>query len=225
MDGMLRVLASYWTLLFRPVVFFRHRLERPQCWPAALGGVLGCTLLTLAGQALFAHRLRPLMSLAAETSGVPPFLLWSGQYLGIFGAASVCTFVWLSSTALLIAGDALSADKASPLRLLEATATAFYSQVPWMLIVTGLAWCFSVPILTVEDAEISGGLDLARLTRLVTQHPTIVTVKVVGECSTLWLHMLFGAAYHAATGVSLGRALLLGNLGYLVPRLVNVLPW
>jgi hypothetical protein len=219
----LTAFTQYLTLIFRPIAFFRGHLERPPRWFVALSGVFGCMVLTLASQALFTMRVRPLVQLAADDSGVPASLLVSMQYLGVVSAASVAPFVWLSSAAMLIACDVLFFDKASPLRLLEATATAFYSQLPWLAIVVGLAWVFDAPVRALQDTA-ADGLDMARLVRWTTQQPMLVAVRVVGECSTLWLHLLFGTAYHAASQVPLPRALMLGGVGYLIPRLIRALP-
>ena len=107
-------------------------------------------------------------------------------------------------------------------RVLEMSGLAFYSQVPWLLAVVVVAWHYQPPFPAIGDAgTVVAGPD--RLLRLLREDETRLILRTVNEGSTLWLHGLFGAGYHAVSRTSLSRCLLLAAAIYGLPHLVGVL--
>lgn len=197
------------SLVHQPVVFYRTRLTRPPSWWSALGGPLGCAVLAGAGHAVFTARLvRPVYEALAGAGGSTTFAA-SLEYMGILSVASVPLLVWMLSSAFMIAVDVLCRDASGLHRIVETNALAFYSQVPWLLVVFVLgivyepaaSWQLEGDAVTVADVE--------RLSRMLRQDAVVTTVRVLNECSAAWLYCLFGAGYHVAANVSLSRALTL----------------
>jgi hypothetical protein len=175
-------------------------------------------LLTGASQWLFLSHVTPALVAAATEAGVPAAFIVSMQYLGILTSAAVCLVVWLVVSAVMVASDVLFVGSANVARIVELNALAFYSQVPWLFVVVVLAWVYHPPV------EVSGlsGHDVARLSRLLQQDSTTVVIRTVSECAAVWLHALFGAGYHALSGVSLPRALSLALTIYGLPHLARL---
>jgi hypothetical protein len=162
-----------------------------------------------AGHALFTARLvRPVYAALASAGGSAAFAT-SLESMGVLSVASVPVLVWLLSSAFLIAVDVLCRDGDGLHRILETNALAFYSQMPLLLVVLGLAavyepgasWGLRGDTVTIADIE--------RLARLMREDVIITTVRVLNECSAAWLYCLFGAGYHVVAHVSLARSLLL----------------
>jgi hypothetical protein len=146
----------------------------------------------------------------------------SSQYLGLAGAASVCAVTWLVASAITIASDVLFAGSSDVSRVPETFGLAFYSQVPWLLAVVVVAWHYQPPFLALEPAGIAA-IDARRLMRLLRDDETRIVLRTVNECSTLWLHLLFGAGYHAISRLPLSLCLLLTSGIYGLPYGVGAL--
>jgi hypothetical protein len=180
-----------------------------------------CLVLTCVSQLFFWAKAQPLIALAAAQAGVPMFMLQSFQYMGIVSATSVWLVVWLVASAMLVAIDILTADTTGLVRLFELNALAFYSQVPWLVAVVVLAWVYEPLSSELATGGAATGVSLERLTRLLRDDPTLVAVRTFGECSSLWLHGLFGICYHVLSKVPLPRALLVALAVYGLPHLVG----
>jgi len=210
-----------WGLTWRPVVFFKGHVGRPPCWYLALGGPLLCSCLTVVGYVGFTSHVTPLVALAVSASHIPASFVNSMRHMGVVSAASVCVVVWLVASAVMMAFEVLRAESVAVVRLLELNALAFYSQVPWLLAFVYVAWTYQSPLEAVGPDVVAAGASVDRLMRLMQADPALVVVRSVGECSTLWLHGLFGAGYRALSGVPLVRAQLLALAIYGLPHLVR----
>jgi hypothetical protein len=218
----LRVATVFVSLVYRPVVFFQDRVARPPLWWWAAAGPLVCTCLILAGQALFLASTAPAVGAASARAGIPPAIVASSQYLGLAAAASVCVVTWLVASAVTIACDVLFVGTDDVSRVFEVSGLAFYSQVPWLLAVVLVAWYYEPPFPEPGFAGVAA-VDPGRLLRLLREDETHLVLQTVNEGSTLWLHVLFGAGYHAVSGTSLPRCLLLAVAIYGLPHLIGVL--
>jgi hypothetical protein len=214
-------LVFFWDLTWQPVVFFQGHVGRPPSWYAALGGPLLCSCLTVVGYVGFTSHVNPLIARAVSASHVPASFVTSMQHMHVVSAASVCVVVWLVASAVMMAVEVLRAESASVVRLLEFNALAFYSQVPWLIAFVYAAWTYRSPLDAGGVDVLAAGAGVERLTRLMQEDPTLVIVRSVGECSTLWLHGLFGAGYLALAGVPLARAQLLALVVYGLPHVVR----
>ena len=155
-------------------------------------------------------------------AGVPAAFIVSSQYLGLVTAASVCLVTWLVASAVTMAWDVLFTGTDDVSRVLEVTGWAFYSQVPWLLVVVVVAWHYQPPFPEIGQTG-APAVEPARLLRLLREDETRLVLRTVNESSTLWLHGLFAAGYHAVSGTSLPRCLLLAVGLYGLPHLVAVL--
>jgi hypothetical protein len=208
------------SLVHRPVVFFKDRAVRPPSWGLAVGGPALCTCLILTSQLLFLSTTAPPLTAALARAGVPAPFVVSSQYLGLVAAASVCAMTWLVASAVLMAWDVLFTGAENVARVPEMAGLAFYSQVPWLLVVIIVAVYYQPPF---PEAGTATALEPERLLRLLAGDETRLVLRTVNEASTLWLHGLFGAGYHAVSGNSLPRCLLLALGIYGLPHLMAAL--
>jgi len=130
--------------------------------------------------------------------------------------------MWLLASAVTIACDVLFRGTDDVFRVLEVSGLAFYSQVPWLLAVVVVAWCYQPPFLELGQAG-TAVVEPSRLLRLLRDDETRLLLRTVNEGSTLWLHGLFGAGYHAVSHTPLPRCLLLALAIYGLPHLIRVL--
>jgi hypothetical protein len=221
-EKIVQSVTLFWGLTYRPIVFFKDHLGRPTSWPLALGGPFACVCLTMISQVIFVAEAAPALVHALSGPAVPASFVLSMQYMGVFSAASVFLVVWLVASAVMIACDVLFTGTDSVVRVLEVNALALYSQVPWLVALVALAWAYQ-PLHGLDTGEALGGGDIVRLTRLMQHAPMLVAVRTVSECSTLWLHGLFAAGYHAVSGVALPRAVVLALCVYGLPHFARVL--
>lgn len=217
-----RLVSGLSSLVYRPVAFFQDRVARPPSWRWAAGGPALCTGLVLVSQLLFLSSTAPPVATALARAGAPRAFIVSSQYMGLLTAASVCLVMWLAASAVTIAWDVLFAGTDGVSRVLEVSGLAFYSQVPWLLAVVVVAWHYQPPFPDVGQAELAT-VEAARLLRLLDDDETLLVLRTVNEASTLWLHLLFGAGYHAVSRRPLPRCLLLGLAIYGLPHLVEAL--
>jgi hypothetical protein len=216
-----RLANAFSSLVYRPVVFFQDRAARPPSWGWAAGGPALCTSLILASQVLFLSSTAPPVAAALARVGAPMALVVSSQYLGLVAAASVCVVTWLVASAVTIAWDVLFTGTDDVARVLEMVGLAFYSQVPWLLAVIVVAWYYQPPFPEIGSAGMAP--EPGRLLRLLREDETRLILRTANEGSTLWLHGLFGAGYHALSRTSLPRCLLLALGIYGLPHLIGAL--
>ena len=223
MDMLTVRVAWFWTtLVYRPVVFFQDRVARPPSWWWAAGGPAVCTCLILVSQVLFLSRTAPPLRSALTSAGIPAAFIVSSQYMGLVTAASICLVMWLLASAVTIAWDVLFRGTDDVSRVLEVSAWAFYSQVPWLLAVVAVAWYYQPPFPELGQGGTTT-VEPARLLRLLREDETRLVLRTINEASTLWLHGLFGAGYHAVSHVPLPRCLLLALAIYGLPHVAGAL--
>ncbi len=222
MGPIVRVVSSWTRLVYRPVVFFQDLVARPPSWWWAAGGPALCTGLVLLSQALFLASTAPTVTAALARSGAPFALIASSQYMGLVSAASVCLVTWLVASVVTIAWDVLFASTQDVSRVLKVHGVAFYSQVPWLLCVVVVAWYYRPPFPETGPAGVMA-VEPGRLLRLLREDESRLLLRTVNEGSTLWLYGLFAAGYHAVSGTSLSRCLLLALGIYGLPHLVGVM--
>jgi hypothetical protein len=208
------------SLVHQPIVFFHARLTTPPSWWLALGGPLGCAALAAVSHAILAEKISgPIVAAAAGSRS----LLTSLQYMGVVNAAFVYVVVWLTASAFMISCDVLLRGAPDGMRILEGNAVAFYSQLPWLVVLIVLAAAFEPPAAWMLDGPIASAADLERFKRLLQQDRFLATVRGLNECFAVWLYLLFGTSYHAVTGCSLPGALLLALSTYAVFHLLSLL--
>jgi len=223
MDVLTARVVSYWmNLVYRPVVFFQDRVARPPSWWWAAGGPALCTCLILVSQVLFLSRTAPPLTAALTSAGVPAAFIVSSQYLGLVTAASICLVMWFLASAVTIACDVLFRGTDDVFRVLEVNGLAFYSQVPWLVAVVVVAWCYQPPFPELGPAGTTV-VEPSRLLRLLREDETRLVLRTINEGSTLWLHGLFASGYHAVSHTPLPRCLVLALAIYGLPHVVGVL--
>lgn len=219
MGTLFQLVSAFMNLVYRPVVFFRDRVARPPSWWLAASGPAVCSCLVVISQLLFLARTAPPLAAALARTGTPAALFVSSQYLGVVAAASVCLVTWLVASAVTVAWDVLFAGSDDVSRVPEMVGLAFYSQVPWLVAVIVVAWQYQTPIPAPGFA--GADPDPSHLLRLLREDETRLILRTVNEGSTMWLHALFGAGYHAVSRVPLPWCLLVAMGIYGLPHLIG----
>jgi hypothetical protein len=196
------------SLVFAPVAFFQTRLRRPASWRLALGGPLGCGALALVSHAVFSARITGPLFDSLAAMGMSTAFATSMRYMGVLNVAFVYVLVWLATSAFLIAFDVLFQQSPHPARIIETSALAFYSQLPWLTALIGVSLAFEPPPWAPAAGQISAS-DLERLKRLLEQDQVLIVVRTLNGCFAAWLYGLFGAGYHVVAGLPLGKSLAL----------------
>jgi hypothetical protein len=208
------------SLIYQPIVFFRARLSRPASWWLALGGPLGCAALAVVSHAIFAEKVSgPVLAAAAGSRS----LALSLQYMGVVNAGFVSVVIWLMASAFMMSFSVLFGEDRDVARILEGNALAFYSQLPWLLALIGVAVWFQPPAAWMLGAPLASPGDFDRFRRLLEHEPVLIAIRALNQCFAAWLYVLFGFSYHAATGSSLPGSILLALVTYALFHLLRLL--
>ena len=143
--------------------------------------------------------------------------------MGVINAAFVYVVVWLTASAFMISCDVLLRGAHDGLRILEGNAVAFYSQLPWLVVLIALAAAFEPPAAWMLNGPIASAADLERFKRLLQQGSVSRHRARLERVFAVWLYVLFGTSYHAVTGCSLPGALLLALTTYAMFHLLGLL--
>ncbi|MCY4601137.1 MAG: YIP1 family protein [Acidobacteria bacterium] len=208
-------MIDIWT---SPIRFYRSRVSHPPDWiGAAVPVAIQMVLLSVSGSVTY------LRGLEGVTENLPASLgadvLLSSAAFGVALAAvsvvaGVAMMFWLSAGALVVL-DLLFAGSGHARRLVECTALAYWSQVPWSLVTVGiLVWWF-VP----EPLRLPSGVSLAELPVRLTEYqaamqstPLLETMKIVGLYFGIWLVALQAVALRVVSGFSVGGTWVAGIL-------------
>lgn len=126
-------------LVWSPVSFFDARRRRHPDWGTALAAPALCAALHCVSMSIFSGKTRPLVDSALARLDLPLMGLPSPH---LFIASSALTYPAFFGflTLAVLALDVLVQDSGQPTRLTEFTALAFYTQVPYCLLMILIAW-------------------------------------------------------------------------------------
>jgi hypothetical protein len=211
-------------LIFSPIAFFEARVNRAPSWWLAAGGPLGCVAVGAIGQWMLSDKVsEPLYEMTAAI-GVPAAFVTSLRHMGILSASLLYLSTWLLISGFLASVDVLFGESRKLIRILELSGLAFYSQWPWLLATIALASTFDapgMPAVSTDAAAIQA--DLRRFKDVLEADATLVVIRTLNGCFTVWLYCLFGAGYHALTGVRLWKSLSLTTAMYVTFHLLGAL--
>jgi hypothetical protein len=211
-------------LIFAPVAFFEERVSRAPSWWLAVGGPLGCAAAGAVGQWILSDRLSEPLYEMTTAMGMPVAFMTSMRHMGIVSASLLFVSTWLLISGFLASVDVLFGDSKDVIRVLELSGLAFYSQLPWLLGIVALVSTFEAPEVRVSGADaLAIQASVRRFKDALDTDTTLVVIRSVNQCSTAWLYCLFGAGYHALTGVRLWLALSLTTGMYVVFHLLGYL--
>lgn len=204
-------------ILTSPIRFYQTRVAHPPDWMRAAAPVaLQMTLLSVNGSVMY------LRGLAGITESLPSNLAAGGPLSPVFGVAlavvsvvaGVAVTFWLSVGAI-VALDLLFTGSGQARRLVECTALAYWTQIPWSFAAVGiLLWWFDP-----EPLRVSSDLSSSELSARMMAYqndlqsgPLMETMQVVGLYFGLWLAALQAAALRVVSGFSVGGAWAAGIL-------------
>ncbi len=203
-------------LWFSPVRFFRARLEGPPRYLAALVPLAAYTALTSAAVLVVMDKTRRVAEVAfagVAAPALPP--AWVGAAIGIISSVTAAFFVFALGALALSALDMFFAQSGRGRRLVEFTALAYWSQVPftavWLGIVAG--WWEPAPL------RLPPGATSVELLEILSAHqeasagePLPATLRLVASYFWCWLIALQAVALRVVAGFTVGGAWAAGGL-------------
>lgn len=205
------------TVLWSPVACYRSILEKSPAWGSALLPLALHTACTAATAGV------TLTKVQSAVEG--PITGGAAVALAVFSALfGVAVAFWLS-TGGMIALDKLCNGHGDARRLIEYSAIAHWSQVPWGLVsVTLFAMWFQPEPLNIADSGSAGerlrAMELYRVS--VESSSFMLTVGLVGAYFGVWLVALQACALRVVSGFTVRGA---WAAGIVLGSVFVVIPW
>ena len=203
-------------LWFSPVRFFRARLEQPPRYPGALAPLAVYIALMSAAVVVAGGKTRRVAEVAfagVEGPSLPP--AWVGDAIGVIASVTTGSFLFALSALAVLALDTLFVQSGRGRRLVEFTALAYWSQVPftaaWLVIVAG--WWELAPL------RLPPGATTVELMEIVQAYqedsasePLPSTLRLAASYFWCWLVALQAVALRVVAGFTVGGAWAAGGL-------------
>lgn len=203
-------------LWFSPVRFFRARLERPPRYLGALAPLAAYIALTSAAVLVAMGKTRRVTEVAfagVEAAALPP--AWVGDAIGVMSSVTAGCSVFVLSALAVLALDMLFVQSGRGRRLVEFTALAYWSQVPfaavWLAIVAG--WWELAPLRLPPGAT---SVELLEVLQAYQEdsasEPLPSTLRLAASYFWCWLVALQAVALRVVAGFTVGGAWAAGGL-------------
>ena len=192
-----------------PIRFYQARMAHPPDWiGAAAPLMIQMVLLSISGSVTYLRGLASLTKNLPDIAGSGiPLSPTFGVALAVFSViAGVAAMFWISAGAL-VALDLLFRGSGQGRRLVECSALAYWSQVPWSLATIGiLLWWFDP-----EPMRFPPNVSPTELPALMMAYQAdlqstslMETMQIAGLYFGLWLVALQAAALRVVSGFSVG---------------------
>ena len=204
-------------LFVSPIRYFRSLLERPPRWTrAGAPVVVYAGLLAMTGSVTYLRLQSGLVDTASLATGAVAFTSpVFGTVLSVFSVVTGAAVTFWLSTGALIALDVLFTGSGRARRLIEFSALAYWTQVPWTAVVAGVVlwWFEPAPLRLAAGAT---PMELAEAMRAYQENSAsaagLSTMRLVGSYFWCWLVALQAAALRVVSGFSVGGAWAAGIL-------------
>ena len=203
-------------LWFSPVRFFRARLERPPRYLAALAPLVAYTVLTSAAVLVVMDKTRRMAEVAFAGADAPPLPpAWVGDAIGVISSVTTACSIFALSALAVLALDTLIVQSGRGRRLVEFTALAYWSQLPfaavWLGIVAG--WWEPAPLRLPPGATSVELLDVVSAYQEDSaREPLLSTLRLAASYFWCWFIALQAVALRVAAGFTVGGASAAGGL-------------
>ena len=218
-------------LWFSPVRCFRARLERPPRYLAALAPLVAYTALTSVAVLVVMGKSRRVVDVAlagVEAVALPP--AWVGDAIGVISSVTAACSVFALSALAALALDALFAQSGRARRLVEFTALAYWTQLPFTVVslVIVAVWWEPAPLRLPPGATSVELVDVLSAYQEDSEaEPLPSTLRLVASYFWCWFVALQAVALRVTAGFTVGGAWtacgLLAALFVVAPYLVQEL--
>lgn len=203
-------------LWFSPVRFFRARLEQP---PRHLGALVPlAAYIALTSAAVLATGGKTRRVTEAAFAGVEAPLLppaWVGDAIGVVSSVIAGCSVFALSALAVLALDTLFVQSGRGRRLVEFTALAYWSQLPFTVVWLGiLAWWWQP-----EPLRVPPGVTAVELVDVLSAYqedsasaPVLSVLRLAASYFWCWLIALQAVALRVVAGFTVGGAWAAGGL-------------
>ena len=203
-------------LWFSPVRCLRARLERPPRHLAALAPLAAYTALTSAAVLVGMGKSRRVAEVAlagVEAAALPP--AWVGDAIGVISSVTAACSVFALSALAALALDTLFAQSGRGRRLVEFTALAYWTQLPftavWLVIVA--AWWEPAPLRLPPGATSVELLEVMQAYQEDSaREPLPSALRLVASYFWCWFVALQAVALRVTAGFTVGGAWAAGGL-------------
>ena len=212
-------------LLFSPIHYFRLRTARRPAWGLAFTPVIVVAgVQSLGAVAVFQ---RSQIAIADVISRFEMNILPAAAGVGIavFSVLFGVVVVFWLSTGTLVALDLLFSQSGQARRLVEFSAIAYWSQVPWAVVGTGLM----LMLMEFEPVTVPPGVQATEIPGLLADHrmahaaaPLQQVMGLMGMYFRIWLAFLQACALRVVSEFSVAGTWISG-IG--LTFLFGVLPW
>ncbi len=203
-------------LWFSPVRFFRARLERPPGYLGALAPLVAYIALASAAVLVVVGKTRRVTEVAFARVEAPPLApAWVGDAIGVVSSVTAVCFAFVLSALAVVALDMLFAQSGRGRRLVEFTALAYCSQLPFAAVWLGIvAWWWQPEPLRLPAGVTS--VELLDVLRAYQENsanaPLLSTLRLVASYFWCWFVALQAVALRVVAGFTVGGAWAAGGL-------------
>ena len=203
-------------LWFSPVRCFRARLERPPRYLAALAPLAAYIALTSAAVLVVGGKTRRVAEAAFAEMAAPPLPpAWVGDAIGVISSVTAGCAVFALSALAVLTLDTLFVQSGRARRLVEFTALAYWSQLPFTAVWLGiLAWWWQP-----EPLRLPAGVTSVELLDVLSDYqedsasaPLLSTLRLAASYFWCWLIALQAVALRVTAGFTVGGAWAAGGL-------------
>lgn len=199
------------SFVFSPVAFFERRLQRPHGWALPLALPALCAVLHCTATLIFAGKTRPVLEIAfaeigLSTAPLPPAQVFA--LLTLFGYPITYAMAALA----LIALDVVLTDSGESRRLGQFAGLCFLSQVPYCVLMVGVAVAWTPDPLTLPV-----GASLQDVQEAVNRYrdaafdaPLLSTARLISYYSVVWLCAMLAVSFRVSSRVRIGQTVAVG---------------
>ena len=191
------------TLFWSPVRFFETRRADGLHWLAAAGAPVLCAVLQAVSGSMTTAKILPEVERVTALVDAP-FTEFPVQGLAVVAGLLGYPMFYGVMLLAVLAIDILVSGSEQPRLLAKFTAVSLYTQVPWCIVMIGIAWHWTPePLrLPVGAAEADILEALARYQRDVQSGPLMSTGQLLEHYSKLWLSAVLGIALKVVGSLS-----------------------
>lgn len=209
-------------VLWRPLAFYRELVTREIAWGSALVPIILWMTATVLTSTVMAIRNQEVTTVAVRAVGGPDVPVGLGVLVAIMASLfGIAVTFWLPTITVIVVGVIRGSEGR---RLLECSAIACWSQLPWGL--ASLVWVAT--LFELEPVNMAGvtaselGTVMQAYQENMQRTPTMLTFNLVGSFSGLWLVVLQCCALRVVSRLPVGGA---WTVGVITGGLFVVAPW
>lgn len=212
-------------LFVSPIHYFHARIERRPAWVFAFAPVIAVAALQSLGAVTVFQRSQAAMAGIVARFEITTLPAAVGVGMAVFSVLFGAVVVFWMSAGALVVLDLLFSQSGRASRLVEFSALAYWTQVPWAVSATVLI----VGLVELEPVTLPASVQTAEVPRMLADQqvahaatPLQRAMGLVGMYFQIWLAALQACALRVVSGFTVGGA---WTAGIALALLFGVVPW